>query len=127
MTQEPFDIECLTRRGVPRRKLDAGERVFLESDPGSCMYVVCSGAVEVISFGHVLDSVGPGGMLGDLALIDGGPRSAAALATEPTEVAVIDQATFDALVREEPSFVFALLRLMAERIRRMAEAGASSS
>lgn len=123
MTQEPFDIASLRRRGVPLQRFDAGERIFLESDPGDCMYVVCSGAVDVISFGHVLDEAGPGSMLGDLALIDGGPRSAAALATEPTEVAVIDKPTFETLVREEPGFAFALLRLMAERIRRIAGAG----
>ena len=123
MTQEPFDIECLRRRNVPLQTLDAGERVFLESDTGDCMYVVCQGAVDVISFGHVLDHVGPGGMLGDLALIDGGPRSAAALATEPTQVAVVDKSTFEALVREEPGFAFALLRSMADRIRRIADAG----
>ncbi len=67
----------------------------------------------------MLESVGPGGIFGEMALIDGGPRSAAALAAEATEVAVIDKAAFHALVREEPAFALAIMRLLAERVRRM--------
>ncbi len=67
----------------------------------------------------MLESVGPGGMFGEMALIDGGPRAAAALAAEATEVAVVDKATFHALVREEPDFALGVMRLLAERIRRM--------
>ncbi len=62
------------------------------------MYVVRSGTVDVITFGTVLETVGAGGMFGEIGLIDGGVRSAAALASEATAVAVIDRQTFDALV-----------------------------
>jgi CRP-like cAMP-binding protein len=116
---EPFDLACLTRRNVPVRRFDAGERIFLEDDPGDCLFVVRSGKVDVITFGSVLESVGPGGMFGEMALIDGGPRSAAALAAEATEVAVVDGQTFHALLREEPAFALALMRLLAGRIRQM--------
>ncbi|MCK5550546.1 MAG: cyclic nucleotide-binding domain-containing protein, partial [Hyphomicrobiaceae bacterium] len=85
MTEAPFDFSCLTRRGVPIQKFDAGEKIFLEDDSGGCMYVVQSGKVDVITFGSVLETVGPGGMFGEMALIDDGPRSAAALANEATE------------------------------------------
>jgi len=119
MSQLPFDLDILTRRGVPLRRLDPGERVFLEDDVGDCLYVVRSGHVDVITFGTVLDRVGPGGIFGEMAVIDDGPRSAAALAAETTEVAVIDKATFHTLVREEPAFALAIMRLLAERVRRM--------
>jgi len=114
---EPFDLACLTRRNVPVRRFDAGERIFLEDDPGDSLFVVRSGKVDVITFGTVLESVDPGGMFGEMALIDGGPRSAAALAAEATEVAVIDEETFHALVREEPEFALAVIRLLVRRIR----------
>ncbi len=116
---ERFDLACLTRRNVPVRRFDAGERIFLESDAGDCLYVVCSGKVDVITFGTVLESVGRGGMFGEMALIDGGQRAAAALAAEATEVAVVDKAMFHALVREEPDFALGVMRLLAERIRHM--------
>lgn len=119
MTQETIDLSCLDRRNVPLRRLDAGERIFLEDDAGDCMFAVRSGKVDVITFGSVLDSVGPGGVFGEMALIDGGPRSAAALAAEPTEVAVIDRAMFETLVREEPDFALAIMRLLTGRFRRL--------
>ncbi len=40
MSQLPFDLDMLTRRGVPLRRFDPGERIFLEDDAGDCMYVV---------------------------------------------------------------------------------------
>lgn len=119
MSQLPFDLDDLMRRGAPLLRLDAGERIFLEHEVGDCMYAVRTGRVDVITFGTVLDSLGPGGIFGEMALIDGGPRSAAALAAEPTEVAVIDKAMFQVLVEEEPAFALAIMRLLAERVRRM--------
>jgi CRP/FNR family transcriptional regulator, cyclic AMP receptor protein len=119
MTQNLFDPGCLDRRNVPVRRFDAGERIFLEDDAGDCMYVVRVGRVDVITFGTVLESVEPGGIFGEMALIDGGPRAAAALAAEATEVSVIDKETFHALIAEEPAFALAVMRLLAERVRQM--------
>jgi CRP-like cAMP-binding protein len=122
MSRTPFDFDILVRRGVPLRRFDPGEKIFLEDDAGACMYVVRTGKVDVITFGSVLESVGPNGIFGEMALIDEGPRSAAAMACEPTEAAVIDKATFHALIREEPEFALRIMRLLTERIRRMARA-----
>jgi len=119
MPETPFDFSMLSRRGVPLRRVDPGERIFLEKDMGSAMYVVRSGAVDVITFGKVLERIGPGGVFGEMALIDDGPRAAAALACEPSELAVIDKATFLTLINEEPEFALRVMRLMAERVRRM--------
>lgn len=118
MSEAPFDFSMLTRRGIPLRTFAAGERIFLEEDAGNAMYVVRSGAVDVISFGKVLEHVGPGGVFGEMALIDDSPRAAAALASQPTEVAVIDKTAFLALIAEEPEFALQIMKLMAERVRR---------
>lgn len=122
MPETPFDFNMLSRRGVPLRRVDPGERIFLEQDKGSAMYIVRSGAVDVITFGKVQERIGPGGVFGEMALIDGGPRAAAALACEPSELAVIDKATFLTLINEEPEFALRVMRLMAERVRRMGRA-----
>lgn len=108
----------LERRGIPVKRFEAGERIFLERDAGDAMYVVRSGAVDVISFGEILERVDAGGVFGELAIINDAPRAAAALASQPTEVAVIDKPTFLALVAEEPEFALAIMGLMTERVRR---------
>ena len=118
MSDALFDLEIFIRRGIPLRAFGAGERIFLEADAGDAMYVVRSGAVDVISFGNVLDRIGAGGVFGEMALIDDAPRAAAALASEPTEVVVIDKPTFLALIAEEPEFALQIMKLMAERVRR---------
>lgn len=120
MPDSLFDFSILTRRGIPTRRFEAGERIFLESDAGHAMYVVSSGGVDIISFGRVLERVGPGGVFGEMALIDDAPRAAAALASQPTEVAVIDKPTFLTLIAEEPEFALQVMKLMAERVRRKA-------
>ena len=56
-----------------------------------------------------------------VALIDGGPRSAAAIAAEPTEALSLDKPTFLALIREKPEFALHVMRVMAHRLRKMNE------
>ncbi|MGQ0455464.1 MAG: cyclic nucleotide-binding domain-containing protein [Hyphomicrobium sp.] len=115
----PIDFSKLDAMGAPRRRLDAGEKVFLETDAGDVMYVVRSGRVDIITYGAVLENVRAGGMFGEIALIDGGPRSAAAMAAEPTEVVAINRATFLALIRDEPEFALRVMGVLATRLRRM--------
>jgi CRP-like cAMP-binding protein len=124
VTDTDFDFSMFTRRGIPMRRFDAGERIFLEQDSGAAMYVVHSGGVDVITFGKILERVGPGGVFGEMALIDDAPRAAAALANVETEVAVIDKPTFLTLIAEEPEFALQIMKLMAERVRR--KVGAAS-
>lgn len=112
-----FDLSLITNRNPEIRRLDAGEPVFFEHHPGSEMYAVVSGRIDVVSYGKELEQVGPGGLVGEMALIDDGPRAAAALAAEPTTIAVIPRSMFLALVREEPSFALHVMRVLAGRLR----------
>jgi CRP/FNR family transcriptional regulator, cyclic AMP receptor protein len=114
---DTFNLDVLLRRSVPVRQIDAGEKIFLEHETGTEMYMVVSGRIDVLTYGRVLEHVGPGGMFGELALIDEGPRSAAALAAEPSEVVVIGKDLFALLVREEPGFALAVMRALAARLR----------
>lgn len=119
MSGASFAFSTLADRDLPSRRFDAGEKIFLEDDDGACMYVVRSGTVEIVTFGTILEVIGPNGVFGEMALIDDGPRSAAALAREPVEVAVIDKTAFVALVREDLDFALNIMGLLARRIRRM--------
>lgn len=116
---QPFDFSILERIGAPFRHFDAGEKIFLEEDLGKAMYMVRSGRVDVITYGTVLENIRTGGIFGEMALIDDGPRSAAAMAAEPTEVVEIDKPTFLAVVRDDPHFALKIMGLLATRLRRM--------
>ena len=119
MTDLHLNFELLTRLGAKSKTFAAGEKVFLEDDIGANLYVVTSGRVDVITYGTVLENVRSGGIIGEMALIDDGLRSAAAIATEPTDVLAIDKPTFLALIREEPEFALHVMRLLTNRLRKM--------
>jgi CRP-like cAMP-binding protein len=121
MAERAFDFDLLTRGGFPLQRFEADERIFVQEDEGRCMYVVRSGSVGIVASGTIMETVGPGGMFGELALIDGAPRSATAIAREATELAVIDERAFLYLVERNPGFALDLLRRLAWRLRRMNE------
>lgn len=119
MAGATFDFSLLARDGVPIEHYQAGQRIFVQDDDGAVMYVVRSGRVRIMSFGTVLDMIGPGGIFGEMALIDGAPRSATAIAEEACEVAVLDRDAFLRHVRTNPEFAIEVIQLMAYRLRRM--------
>jgi CRP-like cAMP-binding protein len=114
-----FDFSILDRIGAPYRHFEAGEKIFLEDDIADAMYMVRSGRVDVITYGTILENVRAGGIFGELALIDDAPRSAAAMAAEPTEVVAINKPTFLAVIRDDPQFALRVMSLLAMRLRRM--------
>ena len=100
---------------VERRR--AGEVIFEASGPGTCMYVVRSGEVAITVDGHVLETIGPGGMVGEMALLDDEPRSATVIAQTDCDLVPIDRKRFLFMVRETPFFALAVMRVMARRLR----------
>jgi CRP/FNR family cyclic AMP-dependent transcriptional regulator len=121
VTEAMFDFDLLESNGFPLQRFESDKKIFVRDDAGACMYVVRSGKVGIMAAGAVLENVGPNGIFGEMALIDGSPRSATAVAREPTEVAVIDERTFLYLVEKDPRFALQMLRLLAARLRRMTE------
>jgi CRP/FNR family transcriptional regulator, cyclic AMP receptor protein len=82
------------------------------------MYVIRSGEVEIERDGKVVERLSPGGIFGEMALIDGSPRAATARAKTACEVAPITEKTFLFLVHETPFFAIAVMRALANRLRR---------
>lgn len=116
-----FDLGMLDDAGTAFRSYKAGEKIFVTDDEGDCMYVVRSGTVEIRYYGAVLDRVGPGGMFGEIAIIDGATRSATAVAIEDCEVAPITREGFLTLVQRKPTFALDVMKALARRIRGMNE------
>jgi CRP/FNR family cyclic AMP-dependent transcriptional regulator len=100
-------------------RLTPGEALFTEGDPGTCMYVVRSGAVQVSTGATVLEQFGPGSILGEMALIEDTPRSATVTAVSDCDIAVIDRHRFLFLVQQTPSFALNVMRVLSHRLREM--------
>lgn len=116
-----IDMGLLDDAGTAYRQYTAGQKIFLAEDEGDCMFVVRTGTVEIRYYGQVLDRVGPGGIFGEIAIIDGSTRSATAIAVEDCEVAPITRDGFLTLVRRQPEFALEVMKALARRIRGMNE------
>ena len=119
MVDPLVDFSVLDERGTATQSFEAGEKIFLQEDAATCLYVVRRGKVQVITYGTVLENVGPGGVFGEMAMIDGAPRSAAALAAEKTDVMAIDRTTFLFLIQRDPEFALRMMQVLTDRLRRM--------
>ena len=117
-------LDLVGERTLPVVQVGAGDKLFLQGDAAGAMYVVRSGMIEVLMFGRILERVGPGGIVGEMALIDQNARCAAALTESDTELVAIDQQAFLDIVREEPRFALAIIKVLARRLRAMNEARA---
>lgn len=120
MTMTVIDFQLLANAGFPPVAFNAGDVVFRAGDKGDKMYVVRAGEVEIERDGKVVETVTAGGIFGEMALIDGAPRAAAARAKTDCEVAPVSEKTFLFLVHETPYFAIAVMRTLADRLRRSA-------
>jgi CRP/FNR family transcriptional regulator, cyclic AMP receptor protein len=117
-----IDFQMLANAGFPPARFAAGDVIFAEGDKGDAMYVIRNGEVTVERNGKVMETLGGGGIFGEMALIDGSPRSATVRAKTDCEVAPINEKSFLFLVHETPFFAVAVMRTLADRLRRMDEA-----
>ena len=117
---------------VERRKFRTGDVIFREGDDAHGeAYVVHAGAVEIRrSFDgaeRVLNRLGEGELLGDLALFRKGPRSASAVATSDTELLIIKDERLEWLIRNRPQLTVELLKRLSKLVvatdKERAEAG----
>jgi CRP-like cAMP-binding protein len=91
--------------------------ILEEGQVGTRMYVVLHGWVAITIGGTVVDRIGPGGVLGELALIDQAPRLASAIAEDNVALQPIHRNAFIALVKLHPELGAAVLAAIAQRLR----------
>ena len=107
------------------RRFRRGEVIFHVDDPGDSLFVVTAGSVKIVVPPHdgtdpaILTTIGPGGFFGELALFDGAPRSATAIALDAVATLVLRRDAFEALLDDEPEMRRALLVSLAGEIRRL--------
>ena len=103
------------------RTCAAGEVIFRSMEMGAEMYVVLEGQVQLTVGTTVLETLGPGEPFGEMALIDQTPRVATATAKTPCKLAVIPERRFLFLVQTTPQFALHIMKVMADRLRKMNE------
>lgn len=95
-----------------------GQTIFQEGEPGDNMYVVAEGQVDIMAGNQLLETVGPGGILGELAMIDDKPRSATTIARTACQLVPVSRQHFLTLAQRTPMFALQVMRVMADRLRR---------
>jgi CRP/FNR family cyclic AMP-dependent transcriptional regulator len=110
---------------VRLRRFSEGEQLYRQDEINSHFYFIKSGLVQVSIFRRdgtevVLENMGPNALCGEGAAFDGLPRFSSAVAVEPTEALEFDVARLEALMREDPEFALALLRLTSLKQRILA-------
>ena len=115
------ELQALAR-DLLRRQFSEGEAIFQQGDPGQMLYLVESGQVRI----YVQDEegqetsvtlCGPGDMFGELAVIDGLPRSASAVAMESTVVHILSRDRFREHMRRSPQLALNFMRTLSVRVR----------
>jgi CRP-like cAMP-binding protein len=102
------------------------EVIYLRGDPGTAFYVIASGRVKITLTSPdgkelILRRFGPGDFHGELALLDDQPRSADAVATEPSVALVLQRDAFRQFLAEHPTVAAKLLATVSHYLRRNAE------
>lgn len=114
-------------RHKEREAFAAGQTVIEVGRKGDTMYVVFDGEVEIRTGDNELEAGGPGTIFGEMALIDDEPRSATVVAKTDCQLVPIDRRRFEFMVQETPFFALAVMRIMADRLRRVNTRVASTS
>ncbi len=113
-----MDLLHLFKDDKDAQDVDDGTVIFDEETPGEVMYVILHGEVDIFANGVLVETLGPGDLLGEMALIDSKPRSASALTRSDCRIAPVSEERFLQMVKETPHFSLHVMRILAERLRR---------
>lgn len=115
----PDDVLEHFRTARVTKTVPAGRVIFRAGDAPDFVYILMEGQANIMVGGTIVEIASRGALLGEMALIDGKPRSASVVTRTTCKVVPIDIAHFDLLVQETPAFSRYVMSAMAERMRRM--------
>jgi CRP-like cAMP-binding protein len=101
-------------------RYDRGKLIMVQGQVGALMYVVLEGRVAISLRGATVEHVGPGGVFGEMALVDQSTRAANAAAETDCALLAINRTVFLNLLKSDPTFGVSLLTAVAERVRNLA-------
>lgn len=108
------------------RKLDTNQLLFSKGDEGDALYGVVQGRIRISNYATdgremVINVIEPGELFGEIALLDGGLRTADATAMEGTELLQVLRADFVTFLESRPAVASHFLKLVCERLRATTE------
>ena len=95
----------------------AGRVLMREGQTGQEFFIVVRGSVLIERGGHALRSLGPGDFLGEIALVDDGPRTATATTETSAQLLVLAHREFHSLMEQFPSVRTSVMQALAMRVR----------
>lgn len=115
------ELDAIAVRATPRQ-FKAREVIMHQGDAGDCFYIITEGVarVSIVSANGreiTLDFLEKGAVVGEIAVLDGGERTATVTALEPVSALRLDRAAIRAIMVERPDFAWQLLGVMARRLR----------
>lgn len=115
------DLENLSR-AVTIRQYSHGEMLFDKGDTGDAMYLIDRGYIDIFTLDasgapKLLRTYQAGDVVGELALLDGQPRSARARANGPLRVMILQRQHFSMFIQSRPKVILAVLQFLADRVR----------
>jgi CRP-like cAMP-binding protein len=110
------DLQTIARvvREIPHK---AGTVIAREGEPGVGLFILLDGTAEVSIGGRKKATLGPGEFFGEIALLDGGPRTATVTAKTDVQLLGLTEWVFRGLMAEHPTIALKTLQQMAGRLR----------
>lgn len=110
------DLQTIARvvREIPHA---AGTIIAREGEPGVGLFIIMDGTADVTIGGSKKATLGPGDFFGEIALLDGGPRTATVTAKSDVALLGLTEWVFRGLMAEHPSIALKTLQQMAARLR----------
>jgi len=114
-------------KSAVERTVNAGEKLVEQGETGAGFYLIIAGKADVIANGEKLASFGEGDFFGELAVIDGAPRTADVVATEETTCIVVSQWAMRGIISSHPEIALSMLEELARRLRETDKARAAGN
>jgi len=119
--QSTDELYGLLGRAGEARRPPAGTVIFERGEQATSMFILTAGTVALKRGDEILERVHAPGLFGELALIDYAPRSLTAVTEGDVELVEIPERRFWILVHETPRFAQLVMRVMADRLRRVSQ------
>lgn len=108
---------CMLKAAKVMTTVPKGAFILRQNEDGTEMFCIRRGQAELRVNSVVVETIGVGGILGELALLDKEPRTASAVATEECDLLVYDLERFEYLLAMTPDFALRIMKLLARRLR----------
>jgi CRP/FNR family cyclic AMP-dependent transcriptional regulator len=114
-------LEQLSSHAISR-SVRGGTAIFTKGDPGTCLFAVCSGTIRISApsltgRSAIFNLISDGSVFGEVALLDGLPRTADATAITDCELMMIERRDFVPLVQQQPEMAIKLIEVLCGRLR----------